>query len=243
MKHTERWKPSKFVLYKGKLYASRNRAEVSLGSRFRSDRTAEYYQRVLTQYTSGSLLDLGCGKVPLYEVYRQNIYDSICADWANSLHTTIHLDLVLDLNSPLPYSPSSFDTVLMTDVLEHVYRPQQLISEVTRILRPNGKIIIGVPFLHWLHETPHDHFRYTRYSLERMCIENGLELVTITETGGFPEVIVDLCAKVLQRWSFSVILWYGLANIAKRTFAFRLLSGKTQGRFPLGYVMVARKPS
>lgn len=45
----------------------------------------------------------------------------------------------------LPYDDGAMDAVLFMDVLEHVPRPHQTISEAERILAPGGKLIAFVP--------------------------------------------------------------------------------------------------
>ena len=103
MKNVVDWKPSKFVLRKGRLSASRNPREVSVSSRFVVDIVASYFDLYLKQHASGRLIDLGCGKVPLYEAYKNYITDSLCTDWPASLHKNPFLDIECDLNSPLPF--------------------------------------------------------------------------------------------------------------------------------------------
>jgi len=45
----------------------------------------------------------------------------------------------------LPYNDASVDTALLIDVLEHVDRPETTLSEIARILRPNGRMLAFVP--------------------------------------------------------------------------------------------------
>ncbi len=45
----------------------------------------------------------------------------------------------------LPYDDASVDVALLVDVLEHVDRPETVLSEIARILRPNGRILAFVP--------------------------------------------------------------------------------------------------
>jgi len=45
----------------------------------------------------------------------------------------------------LPYDDSSVDTALLVDVLEHVDRPEIVLSEIARILRPDGHLVSFVP--------------------------------------------------------------------------------------------------
>ena len=45
----------------------------------------------------------------------------------------------------LPYGDSSVDVVLLVDVLEHVDRPETVLGEIARILRPDGRMLAFVP--------------------------------------------------------------------------------------------------
>jgi SAM-dependent methyltransferase len=146
MQNQEEWKPSRFVYKGGKLSASRDGAEVSLSSRLIVDIVAGFYDRNLKQHARGRLLDLGCGKVPLYATYRELVTDAICVDWGNTEHKNRHLDRELDLTNNLPFRDDEFDTIILSDVLEHIPVPEHLWKEMARILSKNGKIIMNVPF-------------------------------------------------------------------------------------------------
>jgi SAM-dependent methyltransferase len=45
----------------------------------------------------------------------------------------------------LPFEAASFDSALMDNVLEHIERPLPLLAEVRRVLRPGGRLLVGVP--------------------------------------------------------------------------------------------------
>lgn len=45
----------------------------------------------------------------------------------------------------LDYPPASFDLVVCTEMLEHCLRPQDVLSECIRILKPGGYIVISGP--------------------------------------------------------------------------------------------------
>ncbi len=46
----------------------------------------------------------------------------------------------------LPFDDASFDTVLMGEVLEHQTRPELLVTEARRVLRPGGAVVVTTPF-------------------------------------------------------------------------------------------------
>ncbi|MBQ1936075.1 MAG: class I SAM-dependent methyltransferase [Clostridia bacterium] len=48
-----------------------------------------------------------------------------------------------------PFADNSFDTIIMNDAMEHVDKPEAVLSECLRILRPRGRIYINFP--------PYDH--------------------------------------------------------------------------------------
>lgn len=63
--------------------------------------------------------------------------------------------------SSLPFKDSSFSSVLCTELLEHVLRPDMVVSEIHRVLFPGGRLILTVPFLFPIHKDPKDYHRFT----------------------------------------------------------------------------------
>lgn len=62
----------------------------------------------------------------------------------------------------IPLCDGSVDAVWIQAVLEHVFRPERVVSEITRVLRPNGLVYAETPFLQPVHEGAYD---YERFSL------------------------------------------------------------------------------
>lgn len=45
----------------------------------------------------------------------------------------------------LPFDDENFDSVLMDNVLEHITEPGPVLGEIRRVLRPGGRLLVGVP--------------------------------------------------------------------------------------------------
>ncbi len=241
MKNKQFWKPTKFIVTKHGCMASRDVSEVGIGSRFSADILANVYEKTLKEHAKGVLLDLGCGDVPLLEIYNNYISDNICIDWKNSHHKNPFIDYEFDLNNKIPLPDEQFDTILITDVLEHISNPDLFWREISRLLKPKGKLILGVPFFYWIHEPPFDYYRYTEYKLRMFCSSNGLTILCLKSYGGSPEVMLDLIAKHIDFSKTLSTIFYFLSNIFMSSFIGKILSKKTSQKFPLGYYLIAQK--
>ena len=245
MKNQASWRPSKYTYRRGRLIASRDTREVGLASRLSADVIASYYQRHLPAHANGKLLDLGCGKVPLYATYKDLVDECVCVDWANTAHKNEFLDQECDLTQALPFADGEFDTVILSDVLEHIPTPEQLCAEISRSLAVDGKLIMNVPFYYWLHEAPHDFYRYTEFALRRFVALAGMELVLLESTGGTPVVVADILAKNLVKIPVVGRLLASALQSVTFWFVGTRLGGKvsraTKETFPFGYFLVAVK--
>jgi SAM-dependent methyltransferase len=77
-------------------------------------------------------------------------------------------DIVADATTMECFRSESFDAVFMMEVLEHIPAPQRALSEVRRVLRPDGYLFLSAPFLFEIHDDPGDFYRYTRNGLRIM---------------------------------------------------------------------------
>lgn len=110
------------------------------------------------------LLDLGCGTQP-YAQYYADRADRIVALDHDVRQRPRSGVFVRGSADRLPFGARTFETVLCTEVLEHVPDPQTAVRECARVIVPGGVLILTVPFLHGLHEIPRDYFRFTRWGL------------------------------------------------------------------------------
>lgn len=94
-------------------------------------------------------------------------------------------------------SPTSFDTVIISDVLEHLPDPQQALTEVARCCRAGASVLISVPFLYRPHEVPNDFWRFTEWGLRRLVENAGMRTIEIEAYGGPIAVGLDVIGKSL----------------------------------------------
>ena len=245
MRNSELWKETKFVRHRGELRASRRAADLAPGSRLITDEIAKGFDEHIAKHVSGRLGDLGCGKVPLFGAYSAYATEVVCVDWPKSAHDNQFIDHLCDLCEPLPFADSYFDTIILSDVLEHIAEPQKLWFEIARILVPGGKFLWSVPFMYWLHEEPNDYYRYTEFALRRFAEQSGFEVVALDPIGGIVELIADASGKVLQAVPGVGGSLAGLvqtaSSLAMRSHLGRLVHARTCAKFPLAYLGVARR--
>lgn len=133
------------------------------------------------EYARGKLFDIGCGNKP-YEIYTENFVTQYIG--SDVIQSSLHkVDIICEATNILTES-NAYDTVLSTQVMEHVGHPDKMLQEANRILKDNGHLIISIPFCWELHEEPYDFFRYSKYGLKEMFERNGFEVVYIKANGG-----------------------------------------------------------
>lgn len=246
MRNINEWRQSKFVFYKGRLRASRDQNEVQVSSRLMVDLIAEIYDSAIKEHVKGVLIDLGCGKVPLYASYRDYISKNICVDWINTTHKNKYLDKQCDLTKKLPFNNNVFDTIILSDVLEHIPNPDNLIEEMNRILKQGGKVLLNVPFYYWIHEVPFDFYRYTEFALIRFANNANFKIIELKAIGGYPEIIADILAKSSVNVKiigkpFASLIQIVIYHFVKNTKIGRKISKNSSANFPFGYFMVLEK--
>lgn len=95
-------------------------------------------------YLRGLTLDVGCG-VGDFLKYKKNAVGTDINAFNIEFCKQRGLDARLIENGIFPFESNLFDSVLLDNVLEHIDRPKELISEINRVLKKNGFFVLGVP--------------------------------------------------------------------------------------------------
>ncbi|MEO8405873.1 MAG: class I SAM-dependent methyltransferase [Chitinophagaceae bacterium] len=138
-------------------------------------------KQAIDSYSKGDFLDLGCGNKPYEEWYNAKSTSQSGCDIAQSDKQRVDIICPAD---QLAYPDNKFDTILCTQVLEHVYNQRGVVQESFRTLRKDGHLILTVPFCWELHEEPYDFFRVTKYGLKQMFEDAGFSVISIKGNGG-----------------------------------------------------------
>jgi SAM-dependent methyltransferase len=121
------------------------------------------------------LLVIGGGAIGsgMESIYGSGDFEIVAFD----IYASPNVQLIADAHS-LPFVSDSFDAVWVQAVLEHVLEPEKVVAEIHRVLRPQGLVYAGTPFMQQVHEGAYDFTRFTelghRWLFRRFeCIGSG----------------------------------------------------------------------
>lgn len=200
-------------------------------------------ESAIGRFAGGDCLDCGAGLSP---------YDAVLASKADDV-TVVDIedrsgrvDVLADIQDMPHIGDETFDTVLCTQVLEHVPHPRRAMGELARVLAPGGSLIASVPHLSAIHEAPNDFYRYTEFGLRSLAEEAGLEVVELTPTGGIISFLGHGLSVALMTTLgtlpglFHVVRLLNYGLLVRLAEPFDRWFGMTR-RYPCDYVLVARK--
>lgn len=127
----------------------------------------------------------------------------------------------------LPFADASFDAILCFETVEHFSRPERLVMELGRVIRPGGVMVLTTPNLLWepihalaaiteLHhsEGPHRFIRYKR--LQKMVADAGFQVEAAETTVAIPSgppALVELGEWIERQTQHWLMPWIGLRHV------------------------------
>ncbi len=189
-------------------------------------------------YARGRLLDIGCGRKPYKDIFSELVDEYIGMDKT--------FGDIKGSALKIPVNNESFDTILSTQVLEHVSDPQKMMNEIYRVLKKDGHAILTMPLFWCLHEDPEDYFRFTKYALKKLAKTAKMDIVYIRDRGNWAITIGQLISIFLEPTGNRYFLKYPKRLIQTSVmYIFYLLSKlyifKKNSQAPLGYCIVLVK--
>jgi 2-polyprenyl-3-methyl-5-hydroxy-6-metoxy-1,4-benzoquinol methylase len=107
-------------------------------------------------------LDIGCRDGYWAEQLKKKGYAVSAIDLEPKYESAI----THNVEDGLPYSDSSFDLIWCTELIEHLHRPEHLLDEIQRVLRPNGRAILTTPNSGWWFYKVSQLWRWTAQKLQ-----------------------------------------------------------------------------
>ena len=158
--------------------------------------------------TPPRVLDVGCGEGHFAAELARSGFVVVAVDVAaeplrraRARHPALDLRIV-PAEGAWPLPDASFDVVWAGETIEHVIDTAGWLSQVRRVLRPGGRLLLSTPAHGRLamlglalsgrrfdaHFDPRsDHLRfYTRRSLQRLLADFGFRDIDLREAGGIP---------------------------------------------------------
>lgn len=152
---------------------------------------------------SGKLMDFGCGRKPYQNLFNVEQYIGVDIEVSGHDHNNSLIDIYYD-GETIPVEAEYFDSVFCSEVLEHLFEPDKILSEINRTMKPGGNILLTVPFCWNEHEIPFDYARYSSFGVRYLLEKHGFEIIEEQKTGSFIRVIVQLSNlyiyEGLKRW-------------------------------------------
>ena len=174
----------------------------------------------LIKKSKGKCLDIGSMNAPYKKLL--NVKEYLTLD----INPKSKPDIIGDVHN-IPSKNDAFDTVIATELLEHVKHPDKVVSEIHRILKKNGVCILSTRFAYEYHPGPKDYYRFTQDSL-------GLLFKDFSDV------------KIIPHGNRIQLIW-SIINVGKIQNLFNLLnplfgliSFKSKN-LPLGFIVYAKK--
>lgn len=130
----------------------------------------------LSKSLNGNLIDVGCGRKPYRALFKVDSYLGLDMENPGHSHENEDIDVYYD-GKTFPFDDNHFDSALCNQVLEHVFNPDEFLSEIARVLKPGAKLLLTVPFAWDEHEQPFDFARYSSFGLSHLMEKHGFEIV------------------------------------------------------------------
>jgi SAM-dependent methyltransferase len=132
----------------------------------------------------GRLMDFGCGSKPYKTLFHNTEYIGVDFEGEGHSHAQESIDVYYD-GKTIPFPDAHFDSIFSSEVFEHIFNLPDIIKELNRVLKIEGRILVTCPFSICEHEVPIDYARYTSFALRHLLESHGFEIVSQIKTGSY----------------------------------------------------------
>jgi len=201
------------------------------------------------------VLDAGAGSAPYRDLFAHARYESADFEQVDKLYAKS--TYVCDLTS-IPVEDDRFDFIIFNQTLEHVPEPFEVLRELHRVLKANGRIICTAPLFYEEHEQPFDFYRYTQFAHRHLFAKAGFTIDSIEWMEGYLGTVayqLETAAKYLPLRPHDIYpgflgfvllpifcaLRVAFVLVAAVFYRLDILAPYKKSGFPKNYVVVAVK--
>jgi SAM-dependent methyltransferase len=164
----------------------------------------------LSKFIKGKVLDVGCGQKPYEKLFKCEEYIGLEYDTPQNRQGK-KADFFYD-GKTFPFKDNEFDGAVLNEVLEHIFNPDEFLSELNRVLKDDANLLLTVPFIWDEHEQPYDFARYSSFGIKHILEKHGFEILefkkSVDDVGVIFQLINDYIYKLIikkdRKWEFWV---------------------------------------
>lgn len=194
------------------------------------------------RYAHGRMIDVGGRRKPWQPIFAPHVSEHVCVDHVDKVDVRGPVVDVVATAYDIPLPDAGAQTVLLTEVLEHLERPADAVAECFRLLEPGGHIIATTP-LFWPVHDARDFYRYTPQGLRYLFETAGFEVVELRPLGGLWSTVAIEASYGLQRyrrsWSAPAV---DATCVSVQWLAKRVERVDNQPKFSWNHLIVGRRP-
>jgi SAM-dependent methyltransferase len=123
----------------------------------------------------GKTLDIGCGSKPYEKIFQASEYIGLEIDSPENRKGK-KADYFYQ-GDIFPFPDDSFDSIVTNEVFEHIFNPENFLSEIHRVLKQDGILLMTVPFVWDEHEQPYDYARYSSFGIKFLLEKHGFKII------------------------------------------------------------------
>jgi 2-polyprenyl-3-methyl-5-hydroxy-6-metoxy-1,4-benzoquinol methylase len=179
--------------------------------------------RIITRYAGRNILDIGCGSGDYIVNLNQHGYQAIGLDLLNhsNWNGPFRHSFIQATANYLPFSDSSYDTVLGFELLEHIAQPDQILHEIYRVCLKNAILSVpdcrmqedmlraGIVYSHWIDKTHRNFFDEDTFI--KLITSNGFHVDSLLRIN---PILIDYLG--LRSLAIPKILAYPISRLTTR---------------------------
>lgn len=116
--------------------------------------------------------------------------------------------IVQSIEKPTPFPDGFFDGAVLNEVLEHLFLDVAALEEIYRVLKPNGSLVVTVPYFSNVQDEPEFHVRvHTPKTIDRLLQRCGFVIeehfcrgfgTRLPQFGFLPRLVIYLAHKLVE---------------------------------------------